>query len=501
MDNFVQNNNIAVVDSSRSVMAYFEYLVPSDPDKGIQWIFLIVIFSLCLGTIVWVKRTANKDRWLARWENETKEKKEDDFDVEHGSVLELSEAVATPAERFADILPSMLLVVGLLGTFLGVGVALGAAAEILNDKGADPEVLLGKMMPMLGGLGALFKSSIYGIIFFFLFTFWKSKFGTNDKRFRWCVEKCNAFLQKKREDAQKNTADIINTLNGMSQSIGDSLGDCIRDSLQTALVEGFKGVQKNLVDMNSNLCKTLEDTVVARFRALEGNLKLLVKESGQSVEKMTSISNDMNGMMLSMDGLATSMKNEFTHVAKSAKLMGAAAQNLSNSVDAFEPSVRATLEKIQTEFVASIDKSTGVMGEAGASIRGAVTAMAQESHKSQEKINETLEKFKNDIKVILNDVKNATTAVQEISGITQESMSSLNEGIQSKLDSISRANLKIDAGMKKLPESLSASIANSLAPIQESIEKGTLKIIDGLAKTPDSESTVAKNTGKKAAKI
>jgi len=489
-------------------MKYIFYLVPSDPDKGIQWIFLIVIISLCLGTIVWVKRTANKDRWLARWENETKEKKEDDFDVEHGSVLELSESVATPAERFADVLPSMLLVIGLLGTFLGVGVALGAAADILDDKGTDPEVLLDNMMPMLGGLGALFKSSIYGIIFFFLFTFWKSKFGTNDKRFRWCVEKCNAFLQKKREDAQRNTADIIATLNGMSQSIGDSLGDCIRDSLQTALVNGFKGVQKNLVDMNSNLCKTLEETVVARFRALEGDLKLLVKESEQSVDKMTSISNDLNGMMQSMDGLSTSMKNNFAYVAESAQVMSAAAENmgvaannLSKSVDAFEPSVKATLEKIQTEFVASIDKSTGVMNEAGNSIRGAVSAMAEESHKSQEKINETLEKFKNDIKIILNDVKNATTAVQEISGITQESMTNLNEGIQGKLDAISRANLKIDAGMKKLPESLSTSITNSLAPIQESIERGTLKVVDALAALPNRVSAVPKITEKSAPKI
>lgn len=481
-------------------MEYILYLVPSGEEKYIQWIFLIVIIALCVGTAIWVKRTANSKGWEARWNNRT-EKKDDDFDVEHGSVQELSESVALPAERFADILPSMLLVIGLLGTFLGIGTALdGAAGDILNGADKAPRVLLDQMVGTLGGLGTLFKSSVYGIISFFLFTFWKSKFGTNDKRFRWCVGKCNIFLKKKRGDAQKNTADIIKTLNGMSQSIGDSLGDCIRNSLQTALENGFKGVQKNLVDMNSNLCKTLEDSVVSRFKALEHDLKLLIKDSGQSVAKMTSISNDMNGMMLSMDGLATSMKNEFTHVAKSAKLMGTAAENLSKSVDAFEPSVRATLEKIQTEFVASIDKSTGVMSEAGASIRGAVTAMAQESHKSQEKINETLEKFKNDIKVILNDVKNATTAVQEISGITQESMSNLNEGIQGKLDAISRANLKIDAGMKKMPEALSESITKSLLPIQDSIESGTSKVVDALSKKLNSDSMVPKSIGKSASK-
>ena len=30
MDNFVQNNNIAVVDSSRGVMDYFKYLYGAD---------------------------------------------------------------------------------------------------------------------------------------------------------------------------------------------------------------------------------------------------------------------------------------------------------------------------------------------------------------------------------------------------------------------------------------------------------------------------------------
>ena len=489
-------------------MDYIKYLAPSGKpeDIVIQWIFLVVIIALCGVTAIWVKKTANSKGWEARWNNRT-EKKEDDFDVEHGSVLELSEAVATPAERFADVLPSMLLVIGLLGTFWGIGTALMDATDVISGE-ASSEKLLKGMEETLGGLGTLFRTSVYGIISFFLFTFWKSKFGTNDKRFRWCVEKCNSFLKKKRDDAQKNTADIIETLNGMSQSIGDSLGDCIRNSLQTALVDGFKGVQKNLVNMNSNLCKTLEDTVVARFRALEGELKLLVKESEQSVDKMTSISNDMNGLMQSMDGLSTSMKNNFAYVAKSAQVMGAAAQNmgvaannLSESVNAFEPSVKATLEKIQTEFVASIDKSTGVMNEAGNSIRGAVSAMAEESHKSQEKINETLEKFKNDIKVILNDVKNATTAVQEISGITQESMTDLSDKIDGRLNAISRANLKIDDGMRKLPESLSGSIVNSLAPIQESIERASLKVVDALAKMPNKDSTVPKITGKSASKI
>ena len=157
------------------MLEYIQFLYPVD---GIQKLFFFLIAGLSIGTAIWILIVAKEKNWEYNWLGETPEAPQDDLDVEHGSVFDLSEAIATRGEKFAAVLPSMLLVIGLLGTFLGVGFSLDTAAGILSNKGDEPMALLQKMMPMLDGMGALFKSSIYGIIFFFLFSAFRSIIGT-----------------------------------------------------------------------------------------------------------------------------------------------------------------------------------------------------------------------------------------------------------------------------------------------------------------------------------
>lgn len=447
-------------------MEYFAYLVPSD---NIQLIFLVIIAGLSLGTAIWVRLTAKEKAWDNVWQNGTLDDKKDDLSAEHGSVMELADAVALPSEKFAEVLPSMLLVIGLLGTFLGVGVALNAAADVLDNKGVEPAQLLEKMMPMLGGLGALFKSSIYGIIFFFAFTLWRSKFGRVKERFNWCVKQCNDQLRLKNSFAAASTNKIVKALGDMQESLGKNIGDCIRDSLQTTLKSGFDGVQKNLIAMNSSLCETLEKTVVERFKALESEFQELVDETKRMTDKIVSVSTNITKMTKEMDSLSTSMKNEFEAVSESAEKMGAAAGNmgeaaasLTKSVDDFTPAVTNTLQNIQTQFVESINASSSVMEKAGDSIKQAVVAMAEESKKGQDKLNDTLDVFEKNIRVSLKDIKDATTAMDEVSGQQIHIMEGLKTGIEEKLSAISRANMKIDVGMKKLPESFAQTLAATL---------------------------------------
>jgi hypothetical protein len=54
------------------------------------------------------------------------------LDIEHGSIGELSHVVASGWERFASNMPGLLLIIGLLGTFLGLGLALDKASTILQ---------------------------------------------------------------------------------------------------------------------------------------------------------------------------------------------------------------------------------------------------------------------------------------------------------------------------------------------------------------------------------
>lgn len=487
------NNEVTLSD-------YFKYFVPQ---HGIEGVFLGIIIVLSVGTALWVwwstrERKGRINCWEQRWTNNTIETR-DDLKVEHGSIHELSRAVELPAEKLADVLPSMLLIIGLLGTFLGVGVALNVAADVLNDSNANPaetmkkamdtlekakqsKNLLDEMMGMLDGLGALFKSSIYGIMGFFGFTLWKNKWGSDKERFKWCVERCNKEIEIKKKAQDQNTNKIINALNKVNDSIGESIADCIQKSLQTALVKGFENVNKNLNEMNSALCLTLEKTVVDQFKSLNKEMKSQVNETKAIVQKLESLANNSEVQTSTMDSLSQTMTEQFTFVADSAKSMGAAADALAKSVNEFRPAVTGTLESIREQFITSITESSKVMENAGTSILNAVNEMSEKSKEGQDKLDKTLSDFNIRINGALNDIKQTTLAMEEQGNKHIKTIQELNEEIGQKLVSISSANLNIRSGMKKLPEGLSQAIKGALQEVKQSIKSSTDESTQSLTK-------------------
>lgn len=478
------------------LLPYLSYLKPTD---GIQTVFLVIIILLSVGTAVWVKFSTKSHKgkpccWEIRWTNNTPTNTTDDLKAEYGSVQELSDAVALPSEKLAEVLPSMLLVVGLMGTFLGVGVALNDAADVLKDSERPPMEMLQQMVSMLDGLGALFKSSIYGIIGFFLFTLWRNKWGTDEERFKWCVIQCNKELEGKESEAERfqraqkeNTETIIAALNKVNESIGESIADCIKKSLQTALVKGFESINDKLNEVNTNLCYTLETTVVEGFKGLQRDMKKQVKETESVVKQLEDLAVQSRSQTEMMEGLSSTMKEQFAYVATSAKSMGKAADSLSKSVDEFTPAVTSTLNNIQTQFVESINASGKIMEDAGSSIRVAVEDMSAKTTESQAKLDSTLENFSKRINITLDDIQESTEAVKMMSGAFQNSMNELIEKIDQKLGSIGTANMNIRSAMKLLPKELAentkatheemktaidSSVSRSAENITETIEKG-----------------------------
>lgn len=460
----------------------FPYLTYLKPTDGIQTTFLAIIVILSVGTAIWVKfstrtRKGRPSCWEIRWTNDTPTDTADDLKAEHGSVQELCDAVALPAEKLAEVLPSMLLVVGLMGTFLGVGVALNDAAGVLKNSERPPMEMLQEMVSMLDGLGALFKSSIYGIIGFFLFTLWRNKWGTDEKRFKWCVIQCNKEIASKESELDKfkkfqeeNTQTIIKALNKVNESIGTSIADCIQKSLQNALIKGFESVNKNLTDMNSALCLTLENTVVEGFKNLQKDMKSQVKETKSIVTQLEGLVTQSVAQTETMDALSSTMKEQFTYVASSAKSMGKAADALAKSVDEFKPAVTSTLESIREQFITSITDSSKVMENAGTAILDAVNKMSKASIEGQQRLDATLTDFNQKIKGTLTDIKQTTLAMEAQGSANLAEMKELRSDIIDKLGSISRANLTIKSAMKEMPNDLSTAIATTLQDVKSAIE-------------------------------
>lgn len=459
-------------------MEYLKYLIPVD---AIQWTFCIGIASLALGTVLWLLCTAKPANWKKNWENRTFQP-DDDVDAEHGSVYELAEIVATPAEHCAATLPSTLLLIGLLGTFLGIGVAITHATEILSGTDLDISFQMSKMMGTLSPMGAKFKCSIYGILGCLLFSFFRSFLRLDDARLRWCIIECNKQIKRKRDSEKKKDSDILRGLSHLNDSIRDTLKDCF---------------EKQQVAFNLE-----QEALLGEFSKQQGHFLALIEYAKNLSVNMQQLASVM-GEEVSKIGLAAS------EMGQSSKSLSASSDSLKASVDDFTPAVMQTLGSIQNTFVASIQESSKTMERAGISIEKAVYEMAVETKDGQKILQQTLEKFDNNIRKSLSDIQAATSAIEEVSGTNKDVMQNLNNTIDGKLDAISKANLAIRIALREMPDKIVAPYDQGVQSIlkmyaKQASKKDTLlgkleKIDDTMKKCSlDMVKTMKKTAGFKA---
>lgn len=173
-------------------------------DDPIQITFLLIILVMMAGTVISAHLTARTVSWEKKWNRGTPDDVSDDLDIEHGSVTDLHHAVATAPEKVAEIMPGMLLVIGLLGTFLGLGLALNKASSILGQAdamsaGAAADSM-NHLMGLLQGLGTKFKTSTWGITGFVLLKIWSEVTRFEEKRLAWVICKVKTELEKRKRE-------------------------------------------------------------------------------------------------------------------------------------------------------------------------------------------------------------------------------------------------------------------------------------------------------------
>lgn len=242
------------------------FLTPgNDP---IQLFFGGLFLILISATLIGVWRGATPASWEKKWNgNGQVDNRAEDLDVEHGSVNEISAAVASTGEKLADIMPGILLILGLLGTFLGLGIALNKASAILLEAnaGGGMDSAMANLMGMMEGLGTKFKTSTWGIMAFLLLKAWSARNGYEERRLRWCVGKMKASFEFSRQAQQQE-----------------------RQQTQYALIEALGRIDQTLVSQGQannalletqcKLNKHASATLVATHKAVQELQQALIPE-------------------------------------------------------------------------------------------------------------------------------------------------------------------------------------------------------------------------------
>ena len=239
------------------------FLLPQLNDP-LQMVFLAIILLMIGVTIISAHRSAHPASWEKKWNRGTPDDSSDDLDIEHGSVTDLWHAVATAPEKLAEIMPSMLLVIGLLGTFLGLGLALNHASNILGQADAlSASGAANSMQDLLGllqGLGTKFKTSTWGITGFVLLKIWSELTRFEEKRLAWVIGKVKIELESRKQEL--SLAEVVK-----QKALFDQI-----DGASSKMVAGFAEQTVQLMESNKSLHQHAQEYSDGKIKDIRDDL-------------------------------------------------------------------------------------------------------------------------------------------------------------------------------------------------------------------------------------
>ena len=127
-----------------------EYLSFIKPSETVDWFFISVFALLYLFAV-----------GCALYAQSTRAKRGSDL-ADDASRDDVENALYTGYDALVERLPGVFITIGLLGTFLGLGLAVTDAAKVLASSTIDPSKLFGDV---LQPIGFKFRVSVWGILF------------------------------------------------------------------------------------------------------------------------------------------------------------------------------------------------------------------------------------------------------------------------------------------------------------------------------------------------
>lgn len=438
------------------------FLTPSN--EPIQIAFSSIIVVGVLSSIVWVKIKAREKSWEQKWQGKKDDQHNTTLEVEHGSIHELSEAVATTAEKIANIMPGMLLILGLLGTFLGLGLALDKASTILQNSGGASVGAMGSAMQdltsMMQGLGTKFKTSTWGIIAFILLKIWESINGFEDRRLIWCIGKMKRELDNTRQQQEKAKAGqaeflqaslmgsakvIVSALAVQTESMKGEWRRMAEQRLEadqaqnTRWQQNFEQVSQGVIDLTKVVAAVLHN----------GNEHHTTAQ--KSLEHLIGIAHSSDQTQAALRQFTESNQDNLAALQKAGTTMGDAALKVSESAGDLQVVVN-DLSKQMTEVLNGVKDG----------LNDTLETMNDDFSENLHKMGSDLEGATDKLSVVMNDVnKSLGTTIRSMSEDLKENLSSMSTNLQKATDNISTSidsmSESVNAAMNEVAKNMKST--------------------------------------------
>ncbi len=484
----------------------FDFLTPNTGDP-LQISFFALILLMMGYTVISTHINARPASWEKKWNRGTPDDASDDLDIEHGSVTDLWHAVATASEKLAEVMPSLLLVVGLLGTFLGLGLALNHASNILGQANAlsasGAASSIQDLLGLLQGLGTKFKTSTWGITGFVLLKIWSELTRFEEKRLIWVIDKVKSELERRKQEhstAEKAKQEALflqidgasdRIVKGFAEQIAKLMENnkMLHTEIHNQFEQSVKGVRKILEQVHVEI-RGASDEIVKRVseqttQLIENNKVLhghTLNHLDQSVKDVREILEQVHVETRgTSDRIVKCVSEQTIQLIESNKVLHG--QTLSH-LDKTVKGVSEILEQVHVETRAM----NLAMLQFTESTRGVVENMAEAAQrmaKGADKIGDAakelvdaIDAFKNQFTDVLDNVrKDLGEAIHGMSDQASETLERGSAQLGAATQEISVALGKLSSDVKETMSEVKGSINKALDIQQRAANEFTLSSI------------------------
>ncbi|RSK68041.1 hypothetical protein EJE24_09825 [Enterobacter huaxiensis] len=449
----------------------FHFLVPGF--DALQMTFFAVMLLAVIYTWISVRRHAQETEWQQAWERSGLQAAKPGVSAELGSAAELSQSLATKAEKMAAIMPGMLLILGLLGTFLGLGLALDKASSILHNSGNSIGAMDSSMrdlMEMMQGLGTKFKTSTWGIIAFIVLKVWESKNGYEERRLNWCMAKLqqtlteehalqteeNASRQQQREAGRHAATErLVEAMALQTAALREEFRQqATRSEEQEAQRHQYHLAALNEIADINNQSRNLLETYT---RKSEENLAALQ----QAATTMSDASQQVSGSAVSLESVVSTLGRDLGEVMTEIK------RELSQVVNDMNTDFTRNVQQMSDKLADSTLQLSTTMGQIETSLNDAITSMnasfsgnmtqmADKLESATSQISESVNNMSSQIDSTMSTVKKSTEAAASIQRNAMEEFKEtsevLNEKVIAMTTYIQRVTKEISSGLAAVSE-------------------------------------------------
>jgi len=377
--------------------------------------------------------------------------------------------------KLFSAIPSILVGLGILGTFIGL------TYGISNFETSSTEKIKESIQTLLAGMSTAFVSSIWGMLFSILYTFWE-KYQSHNLRvglIKFCNSLDNQYLLTKKEqreiylekqrglfkeafyyqDENENSikpGNVLRDLFNESQaqtkalkSFADDLAQKIEAGFDRILNDPNKSVLKSLDELKNEIIKLGEklqdpatDMIGKMIEDLKQALTEMVKEFNETIssstknemetlsEKMTNAGDALNDFPIKIEEMTNNLNNNFEGLQKIVQQISAQTlQQSNNSTEKMKVQIEEMSEILKTNIGELQIGQEMLLNKQSENLKATENLLGSFGSNINQLngVTSTIGDALNSFKAVQNDLKQATTDLNQISQNVQETSSTFKE--------------------------------------------------------------------------